>query len=166
MTDISKLCLGSGQGFLYWNSVELGHVHRHTLKQRHFQKSVLHPRASKHLKCHTQPNWTFELYTSIAQILISTIWLTKMPRMSEVDRGWAYDPHFVWAIATSCCPALWDTWINYQSFSWLRRATGRLTDRPRSGCPRVTSRRQDREICLRPHTSPLPDGNGNGTNCW
>ena len=71
-----------------------------------------------------------------------------MPRLRETDRGRATD---LLMQGFSLPQVARQLGVAQSTVSRLRqrlRATGRVADRPRSGCPRETTRRQDRAIRL------------------
>ena len=96
----------------------------------------------------TLPNRTFVPFVSVAQNVCCLSLLREMVRLSQLDRGRAIalilqgrsqrDVAQQFGVHESTIPRLVQR----------PRATGRLTDRPRSGRPRVTTQRQDRRIRL------------------
>ena len=83
----------------------------------------------------TLPNRTFVPFVSVAQNVCCLSLLGEMVRLSQLDRGRAI-------------ALIWGHESTISRLLQRLRATGRLTDRPRSGRPRVTTQRQDRRIRL------------------
>ena len=92
----------------------------------------------------TLPNRTFVPFVSVAQNVCCLSLLREMVRLSQLDRGRA-----IALILQGRSQR--DVAQHESTISRLvqhLRATGRLTDRPRSGRPRVTTQRQDRRLHL------------------
>ena len=96
----------------------------------------------------TLPNRTFVPFVSIAQNVCSLSLLREMVLLSQLDRGRAIA---LILQGWSQRDVAQQFGVHESTISRLvqcLRATGRLTDRPRSGRPRVTTQRQDRRIRL------------------
>ena len=92
----------------------------------------------------TLPNRTFVPFVSVACLSL----LREMVRLSQLDRGRAIA---LILQGRSQRDVAQQFGVHESTISRLvqrLRATGRLTDRPRSGRPRVTTQRQDRRIRL------------------
>ena len=122
--------------------------HTKSLKREHRLHNIVVPEfryiraarvVSRGRDFNTLPNRTFVPFVSVAQNVCCLSLLREMIRLSQLDRGRA--------IAL----ILQQFGVHESTISRLVQrliATGRLTDRPRSGRPRVTTQRQDRRICL------------------
>ena len=96
----------------------------------------------------TLPNRTFVPFVSVAQNVCFFSLLREMVRLSQLDRGRAIA---LILQGRSQRDVAQQFGVHESTISRLvqrLRATGRLTDRPRSGRPRVTTQRQDRRIRL------------------
>ena len=96
----------------------------------------------------TIPNRTFVPFVSVAQNVCCLSLLREMVRLSQLDRGRA-----IALILQGRSQRYVSHQFGVQESTISRlvqrlRATGRLTDRPRSGRPRITTQRQDRRIRL------------------
>ena len=96
----------------------------------------------------TLPNRTSVPFVSVAQNVCCLSLLREMVRLSQLDRGRAIA---LILQGRSQRDVAQQFGVHESTISRLvqrLRATGRLTDRPRSGRPRVTTQRQDRRIRL------------------
>ena len=96
----------------------------------------------------TLPNRTFGPFVSVAQNVCCLSLLREMVRLSQLDRGRAIA---LILQGRSQRDVAQQFGVHDSTISRLvqrLRATGRLTDRPRSGRPRVTTQHQDRRIRL------------------
>ena len=96
----------------------------------------------------TLPNRTFVPFVSVAQNIYCLSLLREMVRLSQLDRGRAIA---LILQGRSQRDVALQFGVHGSTISRLvqrLRATGRLTERPRSGRPRVTTQRQDRRIRL------------------
>ena len=96
----------------------------------------------------TLPNRTFVPFVSVAQNVCCLSLLREMVRLSQLDRGRAIA---LILQGRSQRDGAQQFGVHESTISRLvqrLRITGRLTDRPRSGRPRVTTQRQDRRIRL------------------
>ena len=100
------------------------------------------------VETYTLPNQTFVPFVSVAQNVCCLSLLREMVRLSQLDRGRAIA---LILQSWSQRDVAQQFGVHESTISRLvqrLRATGRLTDRPRSGHPRVTTQRQDRRIRL------------------
>ena len=100
------------------------------------------------VETNTLPNRTFVPFVSVAQNVCCLSLLREMVRLSQLDRGRAIA---LILQGRSQRDVAQQFGVHESTISRLvqrLRATGRLTDRPRSGRPRVTTQRQDRRIRL------------------
>ena len=96
----------------------------------------------------TLPNRTFVPFVSVAQNVCCLSLLREMVRLSQLDRGRAIA---LILQGWSQCDVAQQFGVHESTISRLvqhLRATGRLTDRPRSGRLHVTMQSQDRRIHL------------------
>ena len=96
----------------------------------------------------TLPNRTYVPFVSVAQNVCCLSLLREMVRLSQLDRGRAIA---LILQGRSQRHVAQQFGVHESMISRLvqrLRATGRLTDRPRSGRPRVTTQRQNRRIRL------------------
>ena len=131
--------------------------HTKSLKREHKLHNIVVPefryiRASRVVSrgrdFNTLPNRTFVPFVSVAQNVCCLSLLRGMVRLSQLDRGRAIA---LILQGRSQLDVAQQFGVHESTISPLvqrRRATGRLTDRPRSGRPRVTTQRQDRRTRL------------------
>ena len=96
----------------------------------------------------TLPNRTFVPFVSVAQNVCCLSLLREMVRLSQLDMGRAIA---LILQGQSQCDVAQQFRVHESTISHLvqrLRATSRLTDRPRSGRPCITTQRQDRRIHL------------------
>ena len=96
----------------------------------------------------TLPSRTFVPFVLVAQNVCRLSLLREMVRLSQLDRGRAIA---LILQGWSQRDVAQEFGVHESTISRLvqrLRATGRLTDRPRSGRPRVTTQRQERRIRL------------------
>ena len=131
--------------------------HTKSLKREHRLHNIVVPEfryirvaqvVSRGRDFNTLPNRTFVPFVSVAQNVCCLSLLREMVRLSQLDRGRAIA---LILQGQSQCDVAQQFGVHESTISRLVqrfRATGRLTDRPRSGCPRVTTQCQDRLIRL------------------
>ena len=130
--------------------------HTKSLKREHRLHNIVVPEfryiraawvVSRGKDFNTLPNRTFVPFVSVAQNVCCLSLLREMVRLSQLDRGRAIA---LILQGRSQRDVAQQFGVHEWTISRLvqrLRATGRLTDRPRSG-PRVTTQRQDRRIRL------------------
>ena len=132
--------------------------HTKSLKHEHRLHSIVVPEfryiraarvVSRGRDINTLPNRTFDPFVSVAQNVCCLSLLREMVRLSQLDRGRAIA---LILQGRSQRDVAQQFGVHESTISRLvhqrLRATGRLTDRPRSGRPRVTPQRKDRRIRL------------------
>ena len=131
--------------------------HTKSLKREHRLHNIVVPEfryiraarvVSRGRGINTLPNRTFVPFVSVAQNVCCLSLLRKMVRLSQLDRGRAFA---LILQGRSQLDVAQQFGVHESTISHLvqrLRATGRLTDRPNSGRPRVTTQRQDRRIRL------------------
>ena len=124
--------------------------HIKSLKREHRLHNIVVPEfrsarvVSRGRDFNTLPNRTFVPFVSVAQNVCCLSLLREMVRLSQLDRGRAIA---LILQGRSQRDVAQQFGVHESTISRLvqrLRATGRLTDRPRSGRPRVTTQRQDR----------------------
>ena len=127
--------------------------HTKSLKREHRLHNIVVPEfryiraarlVSRGRDFNTLPNRTFVPFVSVAQNVCCLSLLREMVRLSQLDRGRA----IALILQGRSQRDVAQQFGVYESTISRLRATGRLTDRPRSGRPRVTTQRQDRRIRL------------------
>ena len=133
--------------------------HTKSLKREHGLHNIFVPefryiRAARAMSrgrdFNTLPNRTFVPFVSVAQKVCCLSLLREMVRLSQLDRGRAIA---LVLQGQSQRDGAQQFGVHESTISRLvqhLRATGRLTDHPRSGRPHVTTQHQDRRICLVP----------------
>ena len=96
----------------------------------------------------TLPNRTFVPFVSVALNVCCLSLLREMVRLSQLDRGRAIALILQGRSQRDVAQQFGVHESTISRLGQRLRATGRLTDRPRSGCPRVMTQRQDRRIRL------------------
>ena len=96
----------------------------------------------------TLPNRTFVPFVSVAQNVCCLSLLREMVRLCQLDRGRAIALILQGRSQRDVAQQLGVHESTISRLVQRLRATGRLTNRPRSGRPRVTTQRQDRRIGL------------------
>ena len=131
--------------------------HTKSLKREHRLHNIVVPEfryiraarvVSRGRDFNTLPNRTFVPFVSVAQNVCCLSLLREMVRLSQLDRGRAIA---LILQGRSQRDVAQQFGVHESTISRLVQrliATGRLTDRPRSGRPRVTTQRQDRRIRL------------------
>ena len=131
--------------------------HTKSLKREHRLHNIVVPEfrdiraarvVSRGRDFNTLPNRTFVPFVSVAQNVCCLSLLREMVRLSQLDRGRAIA---LILQGRSQRDVAQQFGVHESTISRLvqrLRATGRLTDRPRSGRPRVTTQHQDRHIRL------------------
>ena len=131
--------------------------HTKSLKREHRLHNIVVPEfryiraarvVSRGRDFNTLPNRTFVPFVSVAQNVCCLSLLREMVRLSQLDRGRAIA---LILQGRSQRDVAQQFGVHESTISRLvqrLRATVRLTDRPRSGRPRVTTQRQDRRIHL------------------
>ena len=131
--------------------------HTKSLKREHRLHNIVVPEfryiraarvVSRGRDFNTLPNRTFVPFVLVAQNVCCLSLLREMVCLSQLDRGRAIA---LILQGRSQCDVVQQFGVYESMISRLvqrLRATGRLTDRPRSGRPRVTTQHQDRCICL------------------
>ena len=128
--------------------------HTKSLKLEHMLHNIVVPEfgvaqvVSRGRDFNTLPNRTFVPFVSVAQNICCLSLLREMVRLSQLDRGRAIA---LILQGRSQRDVAQQFGVHESAISRLvqhLRDTGRLTDRPRSGHPRVTTQRQDRRIRL------------------
>ena len=126
--------------------------HTKSLKREHRLHNIVVPEfryiraarvVSRGRDFNTLPNRTFVAFVSVAQNVCCLSLLREMVRLSQLDRGRAIA---LILQGRSQRDVAQQFGVHESTISRLvqrLRATGRLTDRPRSGRPRVTTQRQD-----------------------
>ena len=131
--------------------------HTKSLKREHRLHNIVVPEfryiraarvVSRGRDFNTLPNRTFVPFVSVAQNVCCLSLLREMVRLSQLDRGRA-----IALILQGRSQRDVAQQFGVHESTILRlvqrlRATGRITDRPRSGRPRVTMQRQDRRVRL------------------
>ena len=131
--------------------------HTKSLKREHRLHNIVVPEfryiraarvVSRGRDFNTLPNRTFVPFVSVAQNVCCLSLLREMVRLSQLDRGRAIA---LILQGRSQRDIAQQFGVHESTISRLvqrLRATGRLTDHPRSGRPRVTTQGQDRHIRL------------------
>ena len=131
--------------------------HTKSLKREHRLHNIVVPEfryiraarvVSRGRDFNTLPNRTFVPFVSVAQNVCRLSLLREMVRLSQLDRGRAIA---LILQGRSQRDVAQQFGVHESTISRLvqrLRATGRLTGRPRSGRPRVTTQRQNRRIRL------------------
>ena len=131
--------------------------HTKSLKREHRLHNIVVPEfryiraarvVSRGRVFNTLPNRTFVPFVSVAQNVCCLSLLREMVRLSQLDRGRTIA---LILQGRSQRDVAQQFGVHESTISRLvqrLRATGRLTDRARSGRPRVTTQRQDRRIRL------------------
>ena len=131
--------------------------HTKSLKREHRLHNIIVPEfryiraarvVSRGRDFNTLPNRTFLPFVSVAQNVCCLSLLREMVRLSQLDRGRAIA---LILQGRSQRDVAQQFGVHKSTISRLVqsiRATGRLTDRPRSRRPRVTTQRQERRIRL------------------
>ena len=131
--------------------------HTKSLKREHRLHNIVVPEfryisaarvVSRGRDFNTLPNRTFVLFVSVAQNVCCLSLLSEMVRLSQLDRGRAVALILQGRSQRDVAQQFGVHESTILCLVQRLRATGRLTDRPRSGRPRVTTQRQDRRIRL------------------
>ena len=129
--------------------------HTKSLKREHRLHNIVVPEfryiraarvVSRGRDFNTLPNRTFVPFVSVAQNVCCL--LREMVRLSQLDRGRATALILQGLSQRDVAQQFGEHESTISRLVQRLRATGRLTDRPRSGRPRVTTQRQDRRIRL------------------
>ena len=131
--------------------------HTKSLKREHRLHNIVVPEfryiraarvVSRGKDFNTLPNQTFVPFVSVAQNVSCLSLLREMVRLSQMDRGRAIALILQGRSQHDVAQQFGVYESTISRLVQRLRATGRLTDRPRSGRPRVTTQRQDRRVRL------------------
>ena len=125
--------------------------HTKSLKREHRLHNIFVPEfryvraarvVSRGTDFNTLPNQTFVPFVSVAQNVCCLSLLREMVRLSQLDRGRAIALILQGRSQRDVAQQLGVHESTISRLVQRLRATGRLTDRPRSGRPRVTTQRR------------------------
>ena len=131
--------------------------HTKSLKHEHRLHNIVVPEfryiraarvVSRGRDFNTLPNRTFVPFVSVAQNVCCLSLFREMVRLSQLDRGRAIALILQGRSQREVAQQFGVHELTISRLVQRLRATGRLTDRPRSGSLRVTTQRQDRRIRL------------------